>query len=461
VSLLDPELEEIAQHYVKSTFVKELCVLRLASADASADEWLHGVVVPDMALIRERRIVNIGDLLRFEMEGQSISLPEHKRLRGFEIWFEMLPRTAAGALERGEIERRVREQRGKDRSRADAERREWMKSADAADVVRILARRAGGREIFPEANLEIDLGLDSMERVELIAELDYRLGLRFPPEHAHDVLTVSQLLDALQPAGARATHEATDDDMWSVLLRDLPDASEPMVRPLLERHLLKSVFFLFLRTVRLVMAPMRITGLEHLPAHGVFILTPNHQSFLDPFFICAALPHRVVRDLFAVGATEYFETPLMVWAARQLNLVRVDPDSNLVPAMRAAASGLRHGRILILFPEGERSIDGRVKRFKKGAAILSRQLGVPIVPVALRGLFELWPRNRALNWRVLLPWSRHRIEIAFGPAMRLEEGATYASSAARLQQHVTEMWESSQQGRNQQRAGHAPGEKDG
>ncbi len=61
--------------------------------------------------------------------------------------------------------------------------------------------------------------------------------------------------------------------------------------------------------------------------------------------------------------------------------------------MKAGAFGLAHGKVLILFPEGERSIDGTVKKFKKGSPILARHLGVPIVPVALKGVYELWPRT--------------------------------------------------------------------
>ena len=67
--------------------------------------------------------------------------------------------------------------------------------------------------------------------------------------------------------------------------------------------------------------------------------------------------------------------------------------------MQAGAFGLAHGKVLVLFPEGERSIDGTVKRFKKGAPILAQHMHVPIVPVALKGVYELWPRNRAFNWR--------------------------------------------------------------
>ncbi|TFG49409.1 MAG: 1-acyl-sn-glycerol-3-phosphate acyltransferase, partial [Gemmatimonadales bacterium] len=146
---------------------------------------------------------------------------------------------------------------------------------------------------------------------------------------------------------------------------------------------------------------------------------------------------------FVVGAAEYFETPVMRWVARQINLVPVNPDATLVPAMRAGAFGLSHGKVLLLFPEGERSIDGGVKRFKKGAPILAKQLGVPIVPVSLRGIFELWPRTRGINWRLVWPWSAHRVRIRIGPPVIVGDGESYAEAAQRLRDTVDALWQKS------------------
>ena len=174
------------------------------------------------------------------------------------------------------------------------------------------------------------------------------------------------------------------------------------------------------RAIRFFGPPVHASGLEHLPAHDPFIIAPNHQSYVDPFVINGVLPYRVFRQLFFVGAAEYFETPLTRWLATISNLVPVDPDANLVPAMKASAFGLAHGKVLMLFPEGERSIDGTVKRFKKGAPILSRYLNVPIVPVALKGAYEIWPRNRGFNWRSLVPWARRHVSVAFGPPVRFD-----------------------------------------
>ena len=124
--------------------------------------------------------------------------------------------------------------------------------------------------------------------------------------------------------------------------------------------------------------------------------------------------------------------------ARLLRVVVVDPDVNLVSAMRAGAFGLRRGLGLILYPEGERSIDGTPKTFKKGAAILSIHLQVPIVPVAIRGAFQSWPRGKP--FQKMAP-----IKIKIGkplqpPAELQATEEAYAKLTAELKAKVVEMW---------------------
>jgi long-chain acyl-CoA synthetase len=131
-----------------------------------------------------------------------------------------------------------------------------------------------------------------------------------------------------------------------------------------------------------------------------------------------------------VGASEYFESPFMSRFARATNIVPVDPNANLMRAMQAGAAGLRLGKVLVLFPEGERSIDGELKPFRKGAAVLASHLDVPIVPVAIDGLYRLWPRSRGFQWRALLPWRGTPIRLRFGAPARVTHGDDQATAAA-------------------------------
>jgi long-chain acyl-CoA synthetase len=279
-----------------------------------------------------------------------------------------------------------------------------------------------------------------MERVELLTELEQRFGVRVDPERAHEIFTVAQVVDAVRSSTATNAPPSVEQS-WAVLLKESGAASDPALLSLLERRpFAVPLFFAISRLLRLLVGPRAVTGRHHLPRHGPYIISPNHQGYLDPFILCAVLPHHVFRNLFFVGAAEYFETPLTRWLAKKINLLPVDPDANLVSAMKASAFGLKHGKILVVFPEGERSIDGTVKRFKKGAPILAQHLGVPIVPVAIRGAFELWPRNRSINWRAVLPFGGHHVRVAFGPPIRFESPTSYGESASRLRDEVVKMW---------------------
>ena len=176
--------EEIEAHYRKSPFVQEICVMGLAEPGRPSSERLYAVVVPNMALMRERKIVNAGDILRFELEGLSAGLPPHKRVLGYDVSFEPLPRTTTQKLKRNEVLKLALERERSAAQPADAplpaEDQAWLDEPHAAAAAPLIQARAKGGRVRPDANLELDLGLDSMERVELLTELEGRFGIRVP-----------------------------------------------------------------------------------------------------------------------------------------------------------------------------------------------------------------------------------------------------------------------------------------
>jgi len=184
---------------------------------------------------------------------------------------------------------------------------------------------------------------------------------------------------------------------------------------------------------------LRVSGKEKLPKKGPFILSPNHQSFLDGPVVASQIPWRLFKDMFYVGTSEIFGKGLLNFLGRTFRLVPVDPDSNLVTAMRAGALGLKQGKSLVLYPEGERSIDGAPKKFKKGAAILSAHLSVPIYPVALDGFHDAWPRGRKFP-------RLSKLRVRFGdpiepPAAGKNSEETYKQLTEKLRGRVLEMWQ--------------------
>jgi long-chain acyl-CoA synthetase len=183
---------------------------------------------------------------------------------------------------------------------------------------------------------------------------------------------------------------------------DRPRISGP-VFSLFKYMCARLIYFLLFRTL----LRMETRGLEHLPAQGPFLICPNHQSFLDPFVLVSVLPFRIFRKMFYVGYSVFFGSWYMKLAARMTNIIPVDPDAYLLRAMKAGAAGLREGLILCIFPEGGRSFEGVLLPFKKGAAILSRELSVPMIPVGIQGAYKVWPRG-SLRIRP------HKVTLTFG-----------------------------------------------
>ncbi len=139
--------------------------------------------------------------------------------------------------------------------------------------------------------------------------------------------------------------------------------------------------------------------------------------------------------MFFVGYSMLFTSRPMKLAARLTNIVPVDPDAHLLRAMKAGAAGLRRGLILCIFPEGGRSYDGKLQDFKKGAAILARELGVPMVPAAIDGTHAVWPRG-SLRIRP------HKVRITFGapiPPGPPAGGDAYAEDTDRLYREVARL----------------------
>jgi long-chain acyl-CoA synthetase len=447
--------EEVEAHYLKSPYIKELAVMGIEGKPGEGGDRLHAVIVPNFDALRQKKIVNAKEVIRFDVEGLSQQIASTKRLGSYEIWQEDLPRTTTRKIKRFEVEKRVKATQARridDDSELPAERpltadeTAWLDQTDVQRALTIVreAARTAPLALRPTHNLELDLGLDSMQRVELLSQIEQQLGGNVEESQLSEIYTVRDLVDAvLQSAasGGGAPGTRTAFAGWKAILAEEPDANDviSLARP---QPISNAFWYMVSRLIQVIAFDrfsLRVSGLEKLPKNGPYILSSNHQSYIDPLIMASILPPDVFDKVFAVGTSEIFGRGFMLWLARSLRIVVVDPDANLIPAMRAGAFGLRQGRALILYPEGERSIDGNPRVFKKGAAILSIHLHVPIVPVAIEGFYKVWPRNRPFQGFAPL-------KIKFGdpilpPPESEASEAAYEKLTAELRRRVVAMWE--------------------
>jgi 1-acyl-sn-glycerol-3-phosphate acyltransferase len=154
---------------------------------------------------------------------------------------------------------------------------------------------------------------------------------------------------------------------------------------------------------------LSLSGTEHIPGEGPVLIVPNHQTYADPPLV--TIPVR--RPVYYMAWSRLFEIPVFNRFIRLLRAFPVDIDARDARATREAVRLLQRGAALMIFPEGERTTDGRVQRFKPGAFRLAVSLGVPVLPVTIVGGDVAWPPGRALP-------RRGRISITYHPTLRAD-----------------------------------------
>ena len=379
--------DELEKFYKQLPSIKEICMVQ-------TDRGLEAAVVPDFDYLRKRNIANARETIAFEIEDLARDLAPYKRISGLKIFKDSLPVTRLGKLKRTMV---------RDLYVAGGERSEkTVQDEDAAllggdagkKVLACLAPFSVKKHIVADDSLEIDLGLDSLSRVELVVSLEQTFGIGLPDTFGSEVFTVREVVLKMQELLASGTGKAGVHVRlsWSDILRQEPsEDAKALIKT--ERNALCvlgwGMMLLFLKLFFKIYGRLTFRGTENLPPKGPYLITPNHSSIADAFSLVAAMPFSVGKQLFGLGDTKFFGGPVSSRLAKLTQVIPVDMEAKLFNALQLSAYVLRAGKVLCVFPEGSRSRDGKIKDFKKGVAIIAKELNLPLVPVAIIGTFEM------------------------------------------------------------------------
>ncbi|MEA2464780.1 MAG: long-chain acyl-CoA synthetase, partial [Acidobacteriota bacterium] len=352
-------------------------------------------------------------------------LDDHQKIRRVVVWPESeLPRTeGTGKLKRAAI-------------------RDWVKSGGTAPhpvaaggdaLAALVARYAGRSDLSPQTTLE-ELGLSSLERVELMVALEDAFETRIDEASFAEARDMGQLRALVERASSSDAPPAEPVDFpawsrswWARAFRrvHLPVWVLPMTR---------------------AFAWMRIDGREHLrDVEGPVIFASNHQSFMDGPVIMAALPARWRYRLAPAMGKEMFaahffpaEHGRLAWFTNSLNYYLAVLFFNAFPLPQREAGArqtlryigelLAGGISVLIFPEGRRAMTGDIDTFRPGIGMIAARLGAPVVPVRLEGVNDVL----RVGWRMARPG---RVRVAFGAPIRLA-GDDYEALAKQVEAAV-------------------------
>ena len=154
-------------------------------------------------------------------------------------------------------------------------------------------------------------------------------------------------------------------------------------------------YWLTKRTLQLLwvlLYRVRRSGIENVPAEGPVLLTSNHQSHFDPPLVGCCCPRRVSY----VARSTLFDFTLFGWLIRSFGAFPIDRDRSGIAGIKETLRRLKRGETILIFPEGARTSDGEIATIRPGIRSLALRSGATIVPVAIEGAFQAWPRTRSL-----------------------------------------------------------------
>ncbi len=411
--------EEIELHYARSPYIKEVCVIGIGEEEGAS---LSAVVVPDVEYCRKVGEGDLNSKIKWELENLSNNLAPYQRIKGFTIVNESIPRTRLGKIIRYEVKKKYLDELKGIKSKVTQEEipvteedLKLLSSDIGKKIIETLAKHAKlERQIVLTDHIELDLGVDSLGRVELTMALEQALNNHIPEDILAKASTVKDLIleiEKLAP-GTKAQIQAS----WNEILNK--DPSREMIKKLYiaPNFVVILGMLLFTGMLRLIFRMiwrLKISGTENIPVKGKCILCVNHSSYLDGFIVVASVPAGLRKDLYLVGFETFFNHFLIRNIIKYLKVIPIDPGVHFVEAMQASSYVLKNNKMVCIFPEGERTIDGEVREFKKGVGILAKELNVSLVPVHITGSYESWPRTK--RFPKLYP-----IKITFGKPFDFE-----------------------------------------
>ncbi len=355
------ELEHELIH--QSTFIKEVGVFM-------QNDILQAIIVPQMTEIRMQENQNLYEVFKNIISDFNKQTNSYKRIKRFHIFSEELPKTRLGKLQRFKLDTLITESKEKKVAETLEEK---------SEIYHILKKIVDGETGFQTSgddHFEIDLNMDSLSRVALLANIEHSFDIHLSENDLEQLCTLSTLSHYVETNLKTINHNELS---WKEILSS----------KFQEIKLPKSGFIHFC-TTQFVKIAFHLTyryrgkGEENIPNEPCIIVA-NHRSALDAHIITSRMKTSHIKKTFLFAKEKHWKTSFARFMAVKNNVILMDINKNLRSSLQQLSSVLKKGKNIVIFPEGTRSRDNKLAHFKDTFAILSRELNIPVVPVTIEG----------------------------------------------------------------------------
>ncbi|MGN0571815.1 MAG: AMP-binding protein [Candidatus Fimenecus sp.] len=382
--------DDVEEKYSDLPGVKEFVICGVPHAGADYDD-IHAFIVPETTA-KERL-----DAITAAIREKSAQLTQYMRVAKTHFVAE-IPRTSLQKPKRYLLKQQALSETPE---AAETPQTQTADENDMLSTVRSVVARVANTdvaEITPDTKIFTELSIDSLSSINLALELEdiYHINIE---SYYNDNMTVLDVVAALQNKGVK--NEAIGRE----------DVDYPQ-----EKSNSDYLAYAFFRNAARFVYKLRVHGFENVPTDKGFILCANHVSKIDYLYISSAFSKERYQTLCCMAKKELFRNdPFSRKLIKSAGMVPVDRSGINMKTMNSLCDKLHENWGVVIHPEGTRSADGIFREMKSGASVLAIDAGVPIVPVYVKGAYDILPRDRKMlrffDWKHM---KKFKVDVNFG-----------------------------------------------
>lgn len=357
--------EEIENILVKQyPCIKEVAVLSVKGV-------LSAIIVPEMNAVRDAASGEAETVVREAVLDYNKNAVAYKHIRKIHVVSVELPKTKLGKLQRFLLEPLLEKVKNE-----DSENTKCENLGETFDLLKQFVESETESVAKADSHFEIDLAMDSLTRVALMAYVESTFGVPITAGQLEENSTLRQLSNFIE----NQAHSTTGKKMsWRDILLDRIS----QVR-LNKPGIVNWFINVFFKSGMPFVYKIKGYGKEKIPSDPC-IMVANHRSYMDAPSIISQLTVNQARNTYFFAKAKHWKSGFMAFMAKKNNVILMDINQNVTQALQQVAAALMRGKNVIIFPEGTRSKNGKLSPFKETFAIISQALSVKVVPVVVEG----------------------------------------------------------------------------
>ena len=364
---IDPEKLENKVIEKSKRLIKELGVF-------GHNDKLVAIIVPDLLECRKQGITNIKAYIKNIVEDYNLTVHNYEKILDYKLYEEELPKTRVGKLRRFMLPELYLKTNVKKKKVEEPDN----------EVYRLLKdyiKKLKGIEAQPEENLELEIGMDSLDIVEFFAYIENSFGIQLDEEKFAEISNLKSLSEYINE---KATKIESGEVDWKKIIDAAPPVEEK------NRWATRVLRPLFDLTIKLYFRLKRVNRDKLSDKPQIFV--SNHQSFIDSLVLGSLLPAGILYNTIFLAIDWYFKKGILKLLVSHGNVVLIDINKNIKKSVEEIAANVKSGKNVLIFPEGARTKDGKVAEFKKVFAIIAKELNVDVQCLGIKGAFEAYSR---------------------------------------------------------------------